>query len=51
MAPSGYFRRQGADVHTDAKISLAQAALGGAIRIQGVYEDLNVQIPKHSDLA
>ena len=46
VAPSDYFKRQGADVHTDAKISLAQAALGGAIRIQGVYEDLNVQIPK-----
>lgn len=24
---------------------LFQAALGGAIRVQGVYEDLNVQIP------
>ena len=46
VAPSEYFRRQGADVHTDAKISMAQAALGGAIRIQGIYEDLNVQIPE-----
>lgn len=45
VAPSDYFRRQGADVHTDAKISLAQAALGGAIRVQGINEDLNVQIP------
>ena len=45
VAPSDYFRRQGADVHTDAKISISQAALGGAIRVQGVYEDLNVQIP------
>ncbi len=45
VAPSDYFRRQGADVHTDAKISLSQAALGGAVRVQGIYEDLNVQIP------
>lgn len=45
VAPSDYFRRTGADVHTDAKISLAQAALGGAIRLQGVYEDLTIQIP------
>lgn len=45
IEPSDYFRRQGSDVHTDAKISLAQSALGGAIRVQGVYEDLNVQIP------
>ena len=46
VTPSEYFRRQGADVHTDAKISLAQSALGGAIRIQGIYEDLNLQIPE-----
>jgi len=42
---SDYFTRKGADVHTDASISLSQAALGGTIRIQGIYEDLNVQIP------
>ncbi len=41
---SEYFRRQGADVHTDAKISVAQATLGGAIRVQGVHEDLNVHV-------
>ncbi|XP_074110634.1 protein tumorous imaginal discs, mitochondrial isoform X2 [Cotesia typhae] len=41
---SRYFRRDGADVHTDAEISLAQAALGGTIKIQGVYEDHTVQI-------
>jgi len=45
VAPSDYFRRQGPDVHTDAKISLAQAALGGAVRVQGVHEDLTIQIP------
>jgi len=42
---SDYFTRRGADVHSDAAISIAQAALGGAIRVQGVYEDLNLQIP------
>jgi len=42
---SDYFTRKGADVHTDAHISLAQAALGGTIRVQGIYEDLNLQIP------
>jgi len=45
VAPSDYFRRMGSDVHTDAKISLAQAALGGAVRVQGIHEDLNIQIP------
>ncbi|XP_066593913.1 protein tumorous imaginal discs, mitochondrial-like isoform X2 [Prorops nasuta] len=41
---SKYFRRDGPDVHTDASISLSQAALGGSIRIEGVYEDHTIQI-------
>uniref|UniRef100_A0A1B6DYE1 Chaperone DnaJ C-terminal domain-containing protein n=1 Tax=Clastoptera arizonana TaxID=38151 RepID=A0A1B6DYE1_9HEMI len=41
---SNYFRRDGADVHTDAEISLSQAVLGGTIRIQGIYEDHTVLI-------
>lgn len=44
VEPSEYFRREGYDVHTDANISLSQALLGGIIRIQGLYEDLNVRI-------
>lgn len=45
VEPSKYFRRDGADVHTDAVISLAQAVLGGSIRVEGVYEDqwLNIE--------
>jgi len=42
---SDYFSRKGADVHTEAHITLSQAALGGTIRVQGIYEDLNLQIP------
>lgn len=41
---SRYFRREGADVHTDVSISLAQAVLGGTVRIQGVYEDQTLNI-------
>lgn len=41
---SPHFRRDGADVHSDAEISLAQAVLGGAIRVQGVYEEHSIQI-------
>uniref|UniRef100_A0A146LZ74 DnaJ homolog l(2)tid, mitochondrial n=1 Tax=Lygus hesperus TaxID=30085 RepID=A0A146LZ74_LYGHE len=41
---SDYFRRDEADVHTDAQISLSQAVLGGSIKIQGVYEDHFIQI-------
>ncbi|KAL7737798.1 hypothetical protein ACLKA6_006186 [Drosophila palustris] len=45
VEPSAYFRRDGADVHTDAPISLSQAVLGGTVRVQGVYEDqwLNIE--------
>lgn len=42
---SSYFTREGSHVHTKADISLSQAVLGGIIRIQGLYEDLNVRIP------
>ena len=42
---SSYFTRKGPDVYTEANISLAQAALGGSVRVQGIYEDVNVQIP------
>ena len=45
---SDYFRRQGADVHTDARISISQAVFGGNIRLMGVHEDINVQIPTGS---
>lgn len=41
---SAYFRREGADIHTDAEISLSQAVLGGTIRVQGVYEDQVIQV-------
>ncbi|XP_055920877.1 protein tumorous imaginal discs, mitochondrial isoform X2 [Eupeodes corollae] len=41
---SNYFRRDGADVHTDATVSVSQAILGGTIRIQGIYEDHVINI-------
>lgn len=41
---SDYFRRDGADIHTDANISVSQAILGGTIRIRGIYEDQTVQV-------
>lgn len=41
---SDYFKRDGPDVHTEADISIAQALLGGTIRIQGLYEDHTIQV-------
>lgn len=44
MEKSDYFRRDGADIHTDAKISISQALLGGSITIRGIYNDHTVQV-------
>ncbi|EQB77559.1 dnaJ subfamily A member 3, mitochondrial isoform 1-like protein [Camelus ferus] len=42
---SPVFRRDGADIHSDLFISIAQAILGGTARVQGLYETINVTIP------
>lgn len=42
---SPVFRRDGADIHSDLFISIAQAILGGTARTQGLYETINVTIP------
>uniref|UniRef100_A0A8C9ZN33 DnaJ heat shock protein family (Hsp40) member A3a n=1 Tax=Sander lucioperca TaxID=283035 RepID=A0A8C9ZN33_SANLU len=42
---SPVFRRDGADVHSDLFVSVAQAILGGTARTQGLYETLNLSIP------
>lgn len=44
VAKSNYFRRDDADIHTDAVISISQAILGGNVRIEGLHEDLTVSI-------
>lgn len=44
VAKSNYFRRDDADIHTDAVITVSQAILGGKIRVEGLYEDLDVDI-------
>ncbi|XP_035195705.1 dnaJ homolog subfamily A member 3, mitochondrial [Oxyura jamaicensis] len=42
---SSVFRRNGADIHSDLLISVAQAVLGGTARCQGLYETINITIP------
>lgn len=44
VSRSNYFRRDDADIHTDAVITISQAILGGNIRVEGLYEDLNVNV-------
>ncbi|KAL6102932.1 dnaja3 [Pungitius sinensis] len=41
---SPVFRRDGADIHSDLFISVAQAILGGSAKTQGLYETLNLTI-------
>jgi len=45
VSKSDHFRREGADVHSDMKISIAQSVLGGTQRVRGVYENITVDIP------
>lgn len=45
VTESKYFRKDGSDLHTDALISLSQAVLGGATKIQGLKEDFELNIP------
>eukprot|EP00047_Mylnosiga_fluctuans_P011553 m.21958 g.21958 ORF g.21958 m.21958 type:complete len:495 (+) comp3688_c0_seq2:29-1513(+) len=45
VAPSPIFTRDGADVHSNASISLAQAMLGGSTLINGLYGDINIKVP------
>lgn len=50
---SPVFRRDGADVHSDLYISVAQAILGGTARAQGLYETLNLSVSRqlHSSVS
>ncbi|XP_075942073.1 dnaJ heat shock protein family (Hsp40) member A3a isoform X2 [Anarhichas minor] len=41
---SPVFRRDGADIHSDLFVSVAQAILGGTARAQGLYETVNLSI-------
>ncbi|CAI9560395.1 unnamed protein product [Staurois parvus] len=41
---SPIFRRDGADLHSDLSVSIAQAVLGGTTRAQGLYEPIIVDI-------
>nr|XP_039265404.1 dnaJ homolog subfamily A member 3, mitochondrial-like isoform X1 [Styela clava] len=46
VAPSPIFRRQGADVHSDVKISISQAILGDSVCVPGIHSEINVKIPE-----
>ncbi|CAF1466002.1 unnamed protein product, partial [Adineta ricciae] len=45
VKPSEKFRRDKEDIHSDINISIAQAALGGTVKVPGIYEDHILEIP------
>lgn len=45
VAPSLRFRREKYDIHCDVEISLAQAVLGGTVKVPGIEQDTFIQIP------
>jgi len=44
VKPSEKFRRDREDIHSDINISIAQAALGGTVKVPGIYEDHVLQV-------
>lgn len=44
VSKSNYFRRDDADIHTDAVISVSQAILGARVCVEGLYEDVTVDV-------
>lgn len=44
VAKSDVFRREGADVHSDAVISISQAIFGGTTQIRGIYDTIDLQV-------
>jgi DnaJ family protein A protein 3 len=49
VKPSEKFRREREDIHSDINISIAQATLGGVVKVQGIYEDHVLQVRKFDD--
>ncbi|OZC09568.1 putative chaperone protein DnaJ [Onchocerca flexuosa] len=45
VAPSSRFRRDKYDIYCDVEISVAQAILGGTVKVPGIKEDTYIQIP------
>ena len=44
VAKSNIFRRDGSDVHSDVVVSFTQAALGGNVRIKGIYDTISLKV-------
>ena len=38
------FRRDGEDIHSEINVSIAQATLGGTVKVPGIYDDHVLQV-------
>lgn len=48
VKPHKVFERKGADIHTEAPITLKEAVLGGKITVRTITGDVSVTIPKNT---
>ena len=44
VSRSDTFRRDGADIHSNVTISFTQAALGGSLKIKGIYDSIHLNV-------
>ena len=44
VKPSDKFRREKEDIHSEISVSIAQATLGGEVKVPGIYEDHVLQV-------
>ncbi len=49
VAPHPYFRREGVDIHLDLPVTVAEAVLGGKVKVPTLTGSVSVTVPRHSD--
>ena len=53
VQPDEYLHREGDDLHAQAPVSMATAALGGPVTVQGLHGEVVVEVPagaQHGDV-
>ena len=45
VRPHAYFKREGANIHTDLYLSISQAVLGGDLTVKTLYGNVTIKIP------
>lgn len=45
VRPHAYFKREGANIHTDLYLTIGQAVLGGDLSVKTLYGNVTIKIP------